>query len=92
MLINGKRCFELDMVSLCHQRKPLLRLSPESITVVQPAGPDDQLKVRTRMMETLKQLINDVPISPQLWGWLGELGREYTQLEHEFGEGERCDG
>ena len=85
----------MDTVSPRHQRERLLRLGPEFISIVFPARPDDQLKVRTPIEEvTVKQPIDFVPISPEVdvEKWLDRLERVTTQVEHELRETERSDG
>ena len=71
--VNGRGHFELNMISLRHQREPLLRLRLESTMVVQPACPDDQLEVWTSIEVTAEQLINFAPVSPKVQGRSCEL-------------------
>ena len=94
-LVNIGGSFKVDTVSPRHQRERLLRLGPEFISIVFPARPDDQLKVRTPIEEvTVKQPIDFVPISPEVdvEKWLDRLERVTTQVEHELRETERSDG
>ena len=69
-------------------------MSPEFISIVFPARPDDQLEVRTPIEETVEQPIDFVPISPEVdvEKWLDRFERETTQVEHELRESERSDG
>ena len=92
VLINSGRCLKLNTVPPRHQREPLLRLSLEFITSVQPVRPDDQLEVRTSIEEALKQSVNLGPISLKDWRRLSELGGGFAQFEHEFGESGRHGG
>ena len=72
-----------------HQGEPLLRLSLEFITVVQPPRPNNDLEFRTRTEEFFEYLIDVIPVSPKRSRRLGQLRRESAQLEHELGEAER---